>query len=363
MSTREHIFVALSGGVDSAVAALLLKEEGHRVSALFMKNWEEDDESEYCAAAADLEDARAICSHLGIPLHSVNFSYEYWERVFTRFLSEYRAGRTPNPDVLCNREVKFSVFAEYAKDLGAARIATGHYARTKRRADAWCLLRGIDEHKDQSYFLHRLTRSQLANSLFPVGDMRKAEVRAVARESGLPCSEKKDSTGICFIGERPFRRFLERYVDPSPGPIVGPEGECLGRHDGLAYYTIGQRQGLGIGGRADGNGNPWYVCGKDLENNRLRVVQGREHPALHCRELTTGPVHWIAGFPPALPLGCRARIRYRQPDQSCTVRKAEGGGIRVCFEEAQWAAAPGQSIVLYRGEECLGGAEIEKSCG
>ena len=363
MASKEHIFVALSGGVDSAVAALLLREEGRRVSALFMKNWEEDDDAEYCAAAADLEDARATCSHLGIPLHSVNFSYEYWERVFTRFLSEYRAGRTPNPDVLCNREVKFSVFAEHAKDLGATRIATGHYARTKRRAGAWCLLKGIDEHKDQSYFLHRLTRSQLANSLFPVGAMRKAEVRTVAREAGLPCSEKKDSTGICFIGERPFRRFLERYVDPAPGPIVGPEGECIGSHDGLAYYTIGQRQGLGIGGRADGNGSPWYVCGKDLENNRLRVVQGREHPALRCRELTTGPAHWIAGFPPSLPLGCRARIRYRQPDQPCTVVKAEGDGIRVCFEEAQWAAAPGQSIVLYRGEECLGGAEIEKSFG
>ena len=358
-SSREHVFVALSGGVDSAVAALRLKEEGEQVSALFMKNWEEDDGDGYCAAAADLEDARRICAHLGVPLHTVNFSYEYWERVFTRFVREYRDGRTPNPDVLCNREVKFQVFAEHAKDLGATRIATGHYARLARRGETWHLLKGIDDGKDQSYFLHTLTQAQLAGSLFPLGGMRKPEVRRLAREAGLPCSDKKDSTGICFIGERPFRRFLERYMDPAPGPIVGVDGERLGRHQGLAYYTIGQRQGLGIGGRAGGNAGPWYVCGKDLERNRLRVVQGRDHPALYCREALAGPAHWIAGSPPRLPLACRGKVRYRQSDQGCEVRPAGGERIRVRFEERQWALAPGQSIVFYRGDECLGGAVIE----
>ncbi len=359
MSPRDHVFVALSGGVDSAVAALRLKEQGVRASALFMKSWEEDDDEGYCAATADLEDAERICRHLAMPLHTVNFSYEYWERVFTRFLREYRDGRTPNPDVLCNREVKFQVFAEHARDLGATRIATGHYARVARSGRAFRLRKGADENKDQSYFLHTLTQDQLGGSLFPVGDMRKPEVRRRAREAGLPCSEKKDSTGICFIGERPFRRFLERYIAPAPGPIVDTGGERLGRHHGLAYYTIGQRQGLGIGGRRGGSGAPWYVYGKDLEGNRLRVAQGRDHPALYCREILAASPHWIAGAPPRLPLACRARIRYRQPDQDCVVLPADGGRVRVRFARAQWAATPGQSVVLYRGDECLGGALIE----
>ena len=359
MSSRDHVFVALSGGVDSAVAALRLKDAGFRVSALFMKNWEEDDESAWCAAAEDLEDARDVCERLDIPLHTVNFSYEYWERVFTRFLGEYRKGRTPNPDVLCNREVKFQVFAEHARDLGATAIATGHYARIERTAGTWRLLKGIDENKDQSYFLHMLSQAQLAGSLFPLGGMRKPAVRRIAQEAGLPCSEKKDSTGICFIGERPFRRFLERYVGPAPGPIVAPDGQILGRHDGLSYYTIGQRQGLGIGGRAGGSGAPWYVSGKDFAGNRLQVAQGREHPALYCREVVADGVHWIAGTPPRLPLECRGKIRYRQPDQACVVVAEEGDRLRVRFDAPQWAAAPGQSLVLYHGDNCLGGAVIE----
>ena len=360
-SSRQHVFVALSGGVDSAVAALRLKESGMRVSALFMKNWEEDDEGAYCAAAEDLEDARLVCESLDVPLHTVNFSFEYWERVFARFLSEYRKGRTPNPDVLCNREVKFEVFAEHARDLGATSIATGHYARVECRTGTWRLLKGIDENKDQSYFLHALTQTQLAGSLFPLGAMRKTEVRRIAREAGLPCSDKKDSTGICFIGERPFRRFLERYVDPSPGPMVDSEGNMVGRHDGLSYYTIGQRQGLRIGGRAGGSGAPWYVYGKEAAENRLRVAQGREHPALYCREVVAEDVHWIAGSPPLLPLECRGRIRYRQPDQGCVVFPEEGERIRVRFDTPQWAAAPGQSLVLYHEDACLGGAVIQNA--
>ena len=359
MSSRKHVFVALSGGVDSAVAALRLKEAGERVSALFMKSWEEDDESAYCAAAADVEDARRVCERLDIPLYTVNFSFEYWERVFTRFLREYREGRTPNPDVLCNREVKFQVFVEHARDLGASCIATGHYARVSRASGAWRLRKGIDETKDQSYFLHALTQAQLEGSHFPLGEMRKSEVRRLAREAGLPCSEKKDSTGICFIGERPFRRFIERYIAPAPGPIADPCGQILGRHDGLAYYTIGQRQGLGIGGRAGGSGAPWYVYEKDLAGNRLRVAQGRDHPTLYCREVVARDVHWIAGAPSRFPVECRGKIRYRQADQACVVRADEEGRIRVRFEAPQWAAAPGQSLVLYQEDICLGGAVIE----
>ena len=361
MSSRDHVFVALSGGVDSAVTALHLREAGKRVSALFMKNWEEDDEGAYCAAAEDLEDARRICARLDVRLHTVNFSFEYWERVFTRFLREYRRGRTPNPDVLCNREVKFQVFAEHARDLGATSIATGHYARIEGSAGTWRLRKGVDENKDQSYFLHTLTQAQLEGSLFPLGAMRKPEVRRIAREAGLPCSEKKDSTGICFIGERPFRHFLERYVDPAPGPIIDPDGQILGRHDGLSYYTIGQRHGLRIGGRSDGSGAPWYVYGKDFARNRLRVAQGREHPALYCREVVGEGVHWIAGTPPRLPLECRGKIRYRQPDQPCVVFPEKGDRIRVRFDAPQWAAAPGQSLVLYHEDTCLGGAVIEFS--
>ena len=358
-SPREHVFVALSGGVDSAVAALRLKAAGTRVSALFMKNWEEDDSEGYCASAADLEDARRVCDRLDLPLHTVNFCYEYWDRVFTRFVREYREGRTPNPDVLCNREIKFQVFAEHAKDLGATHIATGHYVRVLRSGGLCRLLKGLDEGKDQSYFLHTLTQAQLEGSLFPLGEMRKPEVRRLAREAGLPPCDKQDSTGICFIGERPFRRFLERYVSPAPGPILGVDGETLGRHHGLAYYTIGQRQGLGIGGRSGDSGAPWYVYGKDLERNQLRVVQGREHPALYSREVLAGPVHWIAGPSPRLPLRCRAKVRYRQADQACEVHPEGDGRIRVRFDTGQWAVAPGQSIVLYQGEECLGGAVIE----
>ena len=353
--------MALSGGVDSAVAALRLKEAGWRTSALFMKNWEEDDDAGYCAAAADLEDARRVCERLALPLHTVNFSDEYWDRVFTPFVRAYREGRTPNPDVPCNREVKFRVFAEHAGDLGATCIATGHYARLERSGAGCRLLRGVDRNKDQSYFLHRLDQAQLAGSLFPVGGMHKPEVRRVAREAGLAPHDKKDSTGICFIGERSFRHFLEGYVRPAPGPIVSTAGETMGRHHGLAYYTIGQRRGLGIGGRPGGGGAPWYVCGKDPAGNRLRVAQGRDHPALYRREILAGDAHWIAGEAPRLPLRCTGRIRHRQPDQACRVFAEPPQRLRIRFEERQWAVAPGQSIVFYRGEVCLGGATIEES--
>jgi tRNA-specific 2-thiouridylase len=353
--------MALSGGVDSAVSLLLLKRQGYDVEALFMKNWEEDDENGYCAAAEDLADAERVCDRLDVPLHTVNFSHEYWENVFTRFLREYESGRTPNPDVLCNREVKFQVFVEHASALGAACIATGHYARIGadgQDSDTRRLLTGVDPDKDQSYFLYMLTQAQLRPALFPIGDMHKGDVRRMAREAGLETHDKKDSTGICFIGERPFREFLARFLTPKPGDIESVDGARLGAHDGLMYYTMGQRQGLGIGGRAGGSGEPWYVVGKDLDSDTLIVAQGHDHPALFSRGLQAGELHWIRGAAPAQPLRCEAKIRYRQPRQACEVLPRDGG-CQVRFDGLQWAAAPGQSVVFYAGDECLGGGIID----
>ncbi len=352
-----RVMMALSGGVDSAVALMLLKQQGYAVEALFMKNWEEDDTQGYCAAAEDLADAERVCERLGVRLHTVNFSFEYWENVFSRFLDEYRSGRTPNPDVLCNREVKFQAFVEHAMDLGADVIATGHYARIGRDGDECRLLTGSDPDKDQSYFLHMLRQDQLRAALFPIGDRSKSAVRRLAREAGLETHDKKDSTGICFIGERPFREFLARFLASPPGDIVSVDGARVGRHDGLLHYTIGQRQGLGIGGRAGASGEPWYVVEKDLASDTLVVAQGHAHPALYSRALRARELHWISPRAPALPLRCRAKIRYRQPAQACEV-SADDEGCRVRFDVPQWAVAPGQSVVFYAGDECLGGAVI-----
>jgi len=353
-----RVMMALSGGVDSAVSLLLLKRQGYEVEALFMKNWDEDDADGYCAAAEDLADAERVCEQLGVALHTVNFSHEYWENVFTRFLDEYRSGRTPNPDVLCNREVKFQVFVEHARDLGAECIATGHYARIAVNGGERRLLTGADDNKDQSYFLHMLTQEQLRPALFPIGELQKSDVRRMAREAGLETHDKKDSTGICFIGEQPFQQFLARFLAPRPGAVESVDGVTVGAHEGLMYYTIGQRQGLGIGGRVGGSGEPWYVVEKDLSRDTLIVAQGREHPALFGRELQAGELHWIGSEAPALPLRCKAKVRYRQRGQDCQVL-ADGDGCRVVFDNPQWAAAPGQSVVFYAGDECLGGAIID----
>ncbi len=355
------VIVGLSGGVDSAVAALLLRDQGLQVRALFMKNWEEDDDQGHCAATEDADDARAVCKLLGIDFHSVNFSSEYWDLVFERFLAAYRAGLTPNPDVLCNREIKFHHFLRHALDLGGEYIATGHYARKEQQDGVWRLLKAEDLNKDQSYFLHAIDQRALAHTLFPLGTLKKGEVRRLAKAVQIPVHAKKDSTGICFIGERPFREFLGRYLAPNPGPMETPEGETMGRHDGLMYYTLGQRRGLGIGGRAGSNGAPWYVAAKDEGRNTLIVVQDREHALLYSHELEAGELHWIAGKPPALPLECHAKTRYRQPDQACRVTALADGRIKVCFAEAQWAVTPGQSVVFYSGDACLGGGTIESA--
>jgi tRNA-specific 2-thiouridylase len=352
--------IGLSGGVDSAVAAHLLLERGLRVEALFMKNWEEDDEPGYCAAAADLQDAQAVADRLGIPLHRVNFAAEYWDRVFESFLADYRALRTPNPDVLCNREIKFRAFLDHALELGAERIATGHYARVTHEDDGSHLRLAADGNKDQTYFLHLLDQSQLSRTLFPLADVTKPQVRATARHLGLPNAAKRDSTGICFIGEHRFADFLARWVPSVPGPIETPEGDRLGEHRGLAYYTIGQRQGLGIGGRAAHGEAPWFVAAKDSANNRLVVVQGHDHPLLLAQGLVAGAPHWISGrVPQPAPFGCLARLRHRQPLQPCTLTAISGDGCRVRFERPQRAVTPGQSIVFYQGDECLGGATVE----
>jgi len=353
------VVVGLSGGVDSAVAALLLKRAGHDVVGLFMKNWEDDDDDEYCSTREDLVDAVSAAERIGIEVEAVNFAAEYKERVFASFLAEYRAGRTPNPDVLCNAEIKFRAFLDHAMALGADKIATGHYARVEERNGRFALLKGLDPGKDQSYFLHRLTQAQLARTLFPVGHLHKSEVRRIAREAGLANHAKRDSTGICFIGERPFREFLSRYLPREPGPMVTPRGERVGEHEGLMYYTIGQRQGLGIGGRREGAGDPWYVAGKDLAANTLVVVQGHDHELLLRRDLSAADASWIAGMPPSgngAALG--AKTRYRQADSACTLDVRDAGSFGLTFEAPQWAVTPGQSAVLYRGEECLGGGII-----
>jgi tRNA-uridine 2-sulfurtransferase len=374
--SKERVVVGLSGGVDSAVSAWLLKQQGHEVVGLFMKNWEDDDDGDYCSSNEDFVDAAAVADVIGIEIEHVNFAAEYKDRVFAEFLREYQAGRTPNPDVLCNAEIKFKAFLDHAMRLGAAKIATGHYARVRwapadprtpdatrvrERDGAFELLKGLDPAKDQSYFLHRLNQSQLARTLFPVGELKKTEVRRIAAEIGLPNAQKKDSTGICFIGERPFREFLNRYLSHAPGPIEDERGRKLGTHVGLSFYTLGQRQGLGIGGvkgRADAAGEhaPWFVARKDLARNVLIVVQGHEHPALQYASLTADAASWVAGAAPA-PGRYAAKTRYRQADAACALDFG-GAGFSLAFDAPQWAVTPGQSAVLYDGEVCLGGGVI-----
>ena len=351
------VVVGLSGGVDSAVAALLLKQQGHDVVGLFMKNWEDDDNDEYCSTREDLIDATSVADKIGIDIEAVNFAAEYKDRVFASFLQEYRAGRTPNPDVLCNAEIKFKAFLDHAMALGATKIATGHYARVEERDGRHALLKGLDPAKDQSYFLHRLNQAQLSRTLFPVGGLRKTEVREIARKAGLPNHAKRDSTGICFIGERPFREFLSRYLPREPGPMVTEDGRTIGEHQGLMYYTIGQRQGLGIGGRRDGGAEPWYVAGKDLGKNTLVVVQGHDHERLLQRRLQAADASWVAGAPPD-DGAYGAKTRYRQADAHCELRPEGQAAFALDFRDPQWAVTPGQSAVLYRGEECLGGGVI-----
>lgn len=354
-----RIVVGLSGGVDSAVTAWLLKEQGFDVIGVFMKNWEADDDDPNCPARQDFLDVLAIGDTLGIEIELVNFSREYQERVFAYFLAEYRAGRTPNPDVLCNSEIKFKAFLEYALKLDADHLATGHYARLAGEPGARRLMKAVDANKDQSYFLYRLSQAQLACALFPLGGLTKPEVRKLARKAKLPVAEKRDSTGICFIGERPFRAFLQRYLPIQPGPMVTPEGRVVGEHQGLMYYTLGQRKGLGIGGlRGTEEGAPWFVAGKDLANNRLIVVQGHDHPLLLTHEVHAVDLAWI-GAPPLAGGHYGAKTRYRQQDAACEVVHIDGDEIRLRFEEAQWAVTPGQSVVLYEGENCLGGGVIQ----
>jgi tRNA-specific 2-thiouridylase len=355
----KRVILGLSGGVDSAVAAILLQQAGADVHALHMTNWEDDDG--YCTAADDLQDARNVCEQLGIPLHHANFSKQYRDRVFEYFLDEYRAGRTPNPDVLCNREIKFGVFRDYAQRLGGECLATGHYARAAVIDGQGALLKGTDPAKDQSYFLHAVSAEALAGTVFPLGDLLKGDVRQIARDAGLAVHDKKDSTGICFIGERPFREFLATYLPANPGPMRTPGGETLGEHQGLMYYTLGQRQGLGIGGRNDRGEEPWYVVGKDVAANVLIVAQG-EHEMLYSRSLIATGASWI-GHPPAGladGLHCRAKIRYRQADQACRVQAIDGDRLDVQFDAAQKAAAPGQFVVFYEADRCLGGAVIDE---
>ena len=357
----------MSGGVDSSVTALLLQQQGYEVEGLFMKNWDEDDGTDYCTAREDLADAQAVADKLGIQLHTANFAAEYWDNVFEYFLKEYQAGRTPNPDILCNREIKFKVFLDYAQILGADLIATGHYVRRKVSGAHTCLLKGLDNNKDQSYFLHAVDEYAFSKTLFPIGEMEKPEVRAIAEKHGLATAKKKDSTGICFIGERRFKDFLEQYLPAQPGNIETSEGKIIGTHHGLMYHTLGQRQGLGIGGLKDASEDPWYVAGKDLSRNTLIAVQGGNHPLLFTDTLQVSQLHWINGAPELLSsegtssaLHCTAKTRYRQSDQACTVEKNNFGYL-IKFDEPQRAVTPGQSVVLYQDEICLGGGVIESS--
>ncbi len=352
--------MGLSGGVDSSVAALRLLEQGWRVEGLFMKNWEEDDDEHYCSAAEDLADARAVAEQLAIPLHTINFATEYWDRVFRYFLDEYHAGRTPNPDVICNREIKFKAFLEHALDLGADKIATGHYAGVHCTVDACQLLKAHDANKDQTYFLYMLNQHALRHSLFPLADIAKAEVRRIAAAAGFPNHDKRDSTGICFIGERRFRDFLARYLPASPGDIQTSDGQVIGRHQGLMYYTLGQRQGLGIGGVADAPDEPWYVVAKDLQHNSLTVAQGHNNPLLFHSRLRARQLHWLSGKPPGTNWSCMARCRHRQTLQACQVKLIEGC-LEIEFGRPQRAVTPGQSVVLYDGDACLGGGIIDSA--
>ena len=356
---QKRIVVGLSGGVDSSVAATLLLEQGYRVEGAFMKNWEDDDSAGYCPAEQDFQDAKSVCEQLGVSLQAVNFSKAYRDSVFSHFLKEYRAGRTPNPDILCNKEIKFKLFLEYALSRGAELIATGHYAQVIKKNGRFQLLKAKDQNKDQSYFLYTLGQQQLSRTLFPLGELEKTEVRAIAKRNGLITHAKKDSTGICFIGERNFREFLSRYLPAQPGEMYTPEGMLIGQHAGLMYYTLGQRQGLGIGGRSGAlEGKPWYVAGKDIVNNRLYVSQGL-HPMLYSSVLEANQLHWVAGEPVAPPFRCKAKIRYRQTEQACIITRIDNNNCQVIFDKPQQAATPGQSVVFYHGDECLGGAVIE----
>ncbi|WP_372373899.1 tRNA 2-thiouridine(34) synthase MnmA [Vreelandella venusta] len=354
----QKVIVGMSGGVDSSASALLLLQQGYEVEGLFMKNWDEDDGTEYCTAKEDLADAEAVCEKLGIKLHTANFASEYWDNVFEHFLAEYKAGRTPNPDILCNREIKFKVFLDYAEMLGADKIATGHYVRQGVRGGRPRLLKGVDSNKDQSYFLHAVPEAAIARTLFPVGELEKPAVRALAEQHDLITAKKKDSTGICFIGERRFRDFLQQYLPAQPGNIETPEGDVIGKHMGLMYYTLGQRQGLGIGGLANYSEDPWYVAAKDLERNVLIVVQGKHHHLLFTNALATETMDWVAGEPPAAQGRYTAKTRYRQSDCPCAIHALPDGTVEVVFDDPQWAVTPGQSLVLYDGEICLGGGVI-----
>jgi len=356
--SKKRIVVGLSGGVDSSVSALLLKQQGYEVIGLFMKNWEDDDNDEYCSTRQDFIDAAAAADVIGIEFEAVNFAAEYKDRVFAEFLREYSAGRTPNPDVLCNAEIKFKAFLDHALKLGAEQIATGHYARVREIDGRFELLKGRDPGKDQSYFLHRLNQHQVSKAVFPVGHLLKSDVRKLAQDAGLPNHAKKDSTGICFIGERPFREFLQRYLPKEPGDMVTPDGKRIGRHEGLMYYTLGQRQGLGIGGTKTGDGEPWFVAGKNLERNQLEVVQGHDHPRLLKRDLVAQDTAWVSGHSPSAGQQLAAKTRYRQADASCMIEAANDAEFALKFDSEQWAITPGQSAVIYDGEICLGGGII-----
>lgn len=364
----KYVIVGMSGGVDSSVSAALLLEQGYQVEGLFMKNWEDDDGTEYCTAMRDLADAQSVCDRLGIPLRTANFSMEYWDRVFEHFLKEYSAGRTPNPDILCNKEIKFRAFLDHALTLGADFIATGHYTRRgenrlNSQGQTYApLLRGMDSNKDQSYFLHAVHGREIARTLFPVGELEKPQVRQKADQLGLSTATKKDSTGICFIGERRFRDFLKQYLPAQPGDIVTDDGKVVGRHDGLMYYTLGQRGGIGIGGIKNQQEGAWFVLAKDMKNNQLVIGQGHDHPLMQSTQLWSEAIDWVAGEAPDLTQGmrCTAKSRYRQPDQACTVYADQtvAGGVRVVFDDMQRAVTPGQSVVFYQGENCLGGGVI-----
>lgn len=353
---KTHIAVGMSGGVDSSVTALLLKEQGYQVQGIYMKNWEKDDTDLYCHSAQDVYDAKQVADKIGIPISSVNFAAQYWDRVFTHFLNEFKAGRTPNPDILCNTEIKFKAFLDHALSLGAEKIATGHYAQVVFKDGEYQLLKALDRSKDQSYFLHGLNQKQLSHAVFPLGQILKTQVRDIAAAHGFINADKKDSTGICFIGERKFKTFLQEYLPAQPGNIVTLEGNIIGRHEGLMYYTLGQRQGLGIGGVKNADESPWFVAEKNLENNTLVVVQGTDHPALFRDHLEVESIHWI-GHTPELPLRCAAKTRYRQADQACVVTQHENG-FRISFDQPQRSVTPGQSVVLYLNEQCLGGGII-----
>lgn len=351
-----RVVVGMSGGVDSSVAALLLKQQGYDVVGIFMKNWDDTDENGVCTATEDYEDVIAVCNQIGIPYYAVNFEKQYWDKVFTYFLDEYKAGRTPNPDVMCNKEIKFKAFLEHALSLGADYLATGHYAQVEYREGEYKMLRGIDENKDQTYFLNQLTVSQIDKVMFPIGNMEKKKVREIAKEAGLATAAKKDSTGICFIGERNFKEFLSNYLPAQPGNMMTMDGQVMGKHDGLMYYTIGQRHGLGIGGE----GEPWFVAGKDLKRNILYVCQGFHNDLLYSNSLKAVNISWVAEHPPAKEFECTAKFRYRQKDSGVSVKVLENGDTEVTFTEPVRAITPGQSVVFYDGEVCLGGGTIDE---